>query len=207
MHVCVDLQVACYDNLHLLHIVIDVTVFGVLALNVLNQFTLLSDHMGHFLEVLEMVGPELLLLLHDVINFLVEGQHVFIDHGLSLARIKSHPQVVHLRLTVLWCLPVIQAVTWAGISCATPTTSSRSVAPWTCIRTFWCSHRGWILWGSTNALCPRVVPWTHVTALCWTDRVCSRTPACTFALLSLQVALATLPRLSYVLVDSGQRVS
>ena len=73
LHISVDLQVPRHDHLHFLHIVIDVAVFRVLTLNVLDQLALLSDHMGDFFEVLEMVGPELLLLFHDVINFFVEG--------------------------------------------------------------------------------------------------------------------------------------
>ena len=51
-HVRVDLQVAGHDHFHLLHIVIDVTIFRVLTLNILDQLALLRDHMGDFFKVL-----------------------------------------------------------------------------------------------------------------------------------------------------------
>jgi len=55
LHVSVDLQVSRNDHFHLLHVVINVAVLGVLPLNVLDQFTLLGDHVGDLLEVLEMI--------------------------------------------------------------------------------------------------------------------------------------------------------
>ena len=73
LHVLVDLQVTCHDDFHFLNVVVNVAVLRVLALDVLNQFTLFSDHMCDFFEVLEVVRSELFLLFHDVVDFLVEG--------------------------------------------------------------------------------------------------------------------------------------
>lgn len=55
LHVLVDLQVASNDHFHFVNIVVDVTVFRVLALDILDELTLLCDHMSHFLKVLKMV--------------------------------------------------------------------------------------------------------------------------------------------------------
>lgn len=73
LHLRVDFQITRDDHFHLVYIVVDITVFRVLALNILNQLTLLSDHMCNFLEVLEVVHAELFLLLHDVVDLLVES--------------------------------------------------------------------------------------------------------------------------------------
>jgi len=55
LHVLVDLQIASHDHLHFVHIVVNVTVFRVLALDVLDELALLCDHMSHFLKVLKMI--------------------------------------------------------------------------------------------------------------------------------------------------------
>lgn len=55
LHVLVDLQIASHDHFHFVNIVVNVTVFRVLALDVLDELTLLCDHMSHFLKVLKMV--------------------------------------------------------------------------------------------------------------------------------------------------------
>ena len=54
-HVLVDLHVAADDHLHLVHVVVDVTVFGVLALDVLYELALLCDHVRNLLKILEVI--------------------------------------------------------------------------------------------------------------------------------------------------------
>ena len=46
-HVGVNLQVSSDNDLHFLHIVVDVAVLRILPLNVLNELSLFSDHMSH----------------------------------------------------------------------------------------------------------------------------------------------------------------
>ena len=109
------------DYLHLLHIVVDIAVFRVLSLDVLDQLALLSDHMGDFLEVLKMVRSELLLLLHNVVDLFVEGQEVLVGHCLALTRVKGHTEIVQFCLTMLWCLPVACSRAWTPGATASAT--------------------------------------------------------------------------------------
>ena len=73
LHLRVDFQITRDNYFHLVHIVVDITVLRVLALNVLNQLALLRYHVSNFLKVLEMVHAELFLLLHDVVDLFVES--------------------------------------------------------------------------------------------------------------------------------------
>ena len=101
LHLRVDFQITSDDDLHLVHIVVDITVFGFLALDVLNQLTLLRDHVRYFLKVLEVVHAELLLLLHDIVDLLVESDQIIVGHGLAICVPQRHPQVVQLGLSLL----------------------------------------------------------------------------------------------------------
>ena len=58
-----------------------------MPLNVLNELALFSDHVSHLFKVLQMIGTELLLLLHNVVYFLVEGEEILISDSLSLTRV------------------------------------------------------------------------------------------------------------------------
>ena len=108
LHVCVNLQVPCHDDIHLLNVVVDVAVLRVLSLNVLNQLALLRDHVSHFLKVLKVAHPELLLLLHDTVDLLVEGDYVVIGHDLSVTVPQRHPQIIQLGLPELRRLAVVR---------------------------------------------------------------------------------------------------
>ena len=101
LHLRVDFQITRDDDLHLVHIVVDITVFGFLALDVLDQLTLLRDHVRNFLKVLEVVHAELLLLLHDIVDLLVESDQIIVSHGLAIRVPQRHPQVVQLGLSLL----------------------------------------------------------------------------------------------------------
>lgn len=202
LHVSVDLQVSRDDHFHLLHIVIDVAVLGVLALNVLDQFTLLGDHVGDLLEVLEMIRSQLLLLLHDVINFFVEGQQVLVHHGLPGSRRQCHSQIIHFGLAMLRRFPISTSRSWAWV----PGTDTRGcISSWPCVGAFRCCHGCRVLWGSSNALSwPCIVPWTSIgTRVHWVRR-CA--PASALTLFPLQIVLATLPLTGDVLIDSCKRV-
>ena len=85
LHVLVYLKITRHNHFHLAHIVINVTVLRILALNVLNEFSLLCDHMSHFFKVFQMIRSELLLFFHDVINFLVESEQVLVGDCLASA--------------------------------------------------------------------------------------------------------------------------
>jgi len=74
LHVGVDTQVPRHDHLHLIHVVVNIAVFGVLSLNILDQLSLLSDHVRNFLQVLQVVRTELFLLFHDVVDLFVERE-------------------------------------------------------------------------------------------------------------------------------------
>ena len=160
--------------------------------------------MGNLLEILEMVRSKLLLLFHDVINFLMECQQVLVDDSLSLVICEGHAQVIHFSLAMLGSLSE-----GAGARAWIPGSGrpASHVASRTRVRPFLGSHRGWVLgWPSTDSLGSScVVPWTDVTRSrgYW---VLGSSPASTFSLLSLQVILAALPLIGYVLVDSGERV-
>ena len=101
LHLRVDFQITRDDDLHLVHIVVDITVFGFLALDVLDQLTLFRDHVRNFLEILEVVHAELLLLLHDIVDLLVESDQIIVSHGLAIRVPQRHPQVVQLGLSLL----------------------------------------------------------------------------------------------------------
>ena len=55
LHVLVNSQVSCHNHLHFLDVVVDIAVLGILSLNVLNEFALLSYHMSHFLQILQVI--------------------------------------------------------------------------------------------------------------------------------------------------------
>lgn len=74
LHVGVDPQVTSHDHFHLVHVVVDVAVFRILPLDILDQLSLLSDHVCDLLQVLEVVSAELFLLFHDVVYLLVESE-------------------------------------------------------------------------------------------------------------------------------------
>lgn len=85
LHVLVDLQVPRHNHLHLVYVVVDVAVLGVLSLDVLDEFALLCDHVSYFFEVFEVVHSELLLLLHDAVDFLLKSYQTVVDCGLAIA--------------------------------------------------------------------------------------------------------------------------
>ena len=202
-HIGVDLQVARHNYLHLLHIVIYVTILRLLTLNILDQLALLCDHMGDFLEVLEMIGPELLLLFHNVVDFFVESKQVLVHNALTLIVCECHPEIVHFGLAMLRSLlKGASSRAWvSGTLCTASNISSGS-----CVGPFLCRHGSWILRGTTDSLgSSHVISRTDI--ICgWGYWVLWSSPARAFSLFSLQVVLTALSLVSNVLVNPGQRV-
>ena len=84
-----------------------------------------------------MIGAKLLLLLHNVVYFLVEGEEILISDGLSLARVESHAQIIELCLALHGCFFVVEH---GGTSISSTTTTSVRVGSWSYISPFWCCH-------------------------------------------------------------------
>ena len=138
------------------------------------------------------------MLLHDVVNLLVERQQVLVNNCLALVVSQSHAKIIHLGLTMLRSFfEGASAGTW--IPDATTDVTSRTRV-WSLL----CSHGIWVLWGSANSLSTSIVPRAHVVS--GVDRVLRRTPTCSFSLLPLQIILTSLPLIGDVLINSGKWV-
>lgn len=99
LHISINFQISRNYVLHLIHVLVNVAIF--LPARILqrrNQLTLLRKQLGRFLQILQMFGSQDVLLLHDIVDFLVECKQILIK---LLTTVKRLTQIIHLKFLLL----------------------------------------------------------------------------------------------------------
>lgn len=86
-HVAVDFEVARDDFFHLANVVVHVLVYNRRRLHARDNLALLSQQLGGFLQVLQVVFLKLFVLFKDVVDLLVERQQVVVHYLHALTSI------------------------------------------------------------------------------------------------------------------------
>ena len=115
LHIGVNLKIAGNNLLHLTHVLVNVSVVLSLApfLQRRNQLAFLSEQLSRFLQVLQMLRPQNVLLLHHIVDFLVESEQIGLVGIVAeqlLASCERLPQIVHFKLFLFWRLHVVHVV-------------------------------------------------------------------------------------------------